>query len=200
MALRLLLHLCLVVCATTMALSSSAIIDLATPLSTYDPPAQIRTRLEWSWGLGLGHLDDHLLEFDDPQAMLTDETILVFPHSDIIRQLYSRDNTARRGVCRAHIRELYKGLKSFEYLVPTDLESPPRTSNPDLRAPTSLGAMYHIRQDAKSLGKTAAQSLGRQPRFAREAREARASSSTEWSTGDGTAEADGEAAPQLDLV
>ncbi|KAF8150495.1 hypothetical protein K438DRAFT_1988453 [Mycena galopus ATCC 62051] len=109
-----------------MALSSSAIIDLATPLSVRDSPARIRARLEWSWGLGHGRLDDHLLEFDDPQAMLMDETILVFPHSDIIRQLYFHDDSTRQCVLRTHIRELYNGLKTFEYVVvPTDLESPP---------------------------------------------------------------------------
>ncbi|KAF7340832.1 hypothetical protein MSAN_02112600 [Mycena sanguinolenta] len=123
-----------------MSIPSAAIIDLATPISRCDTPVQVRNRLEWTWGLGYDHLDEHLQEFDDPQSLLTDETVLVFPHNDILQQLFSRNMTGKLG--------LYNGHKSFEYLVlPTDAASPlpPRivTSElpPHLALCTTFGKM-----------------------------------------------------------
>ncbi|KAJ6510835.1 hypothetical protein C8R45DRAFT_1207678 [Mycena sanguinolenta] len=99
-----------------MAISALAFADFVDALPQDDTPDRVRARLEWSWGLGHGQLDEHLLGFDDPQSMLTDETVLLFPHNDMIRQLCSRDNTTTTGVRRSHISKLYDGLKSFEYL------------------------------------------------------------------------------------
>ncbi|KAJ6456599.1 hypothetical protein C8R47DRAFT_1227786 [Mycena vitilis] len=44
----------------------------------------MRGRLEWNWGLGHLHLDEHLQGLVDPEGVLTDEPLLVFPPNDII--------------------------------------------------------------------------------------------------------------------
>ncbi|KAJ7842810.1 hypothetical protein B0H14DRAFT_1022318 [Mycena olivaceomarginata] len=118
-----------------MAISSSSIIDFAIPNTKRDVPNiqdQVRNRLEWTWGLGHGHLDEHLQEFVDPQGLLADQTVLVFPHNDIIEQISRRTDRGKSGVRRPHIQKLYKGCNSFEYLVlPIDSAStlPPRLLN-----------------------------------------------------------------------
>ncbi|KAF8198156.1 hypothetical protein K438DRAFT_1966903 [Mycena galopus ATCC 62051] len=108
-----------------MAIPSSSIVDLATPINKRGVPGiqdQARDRLEWTWGLGHGHLDDHLHAFVDPQKILTDESVLVFPRDDMIQKLSIR--RAPPGVRRPHIQKIYDGCKAFEYLVvPIDLAS-----------------------------------------------------------------------------
>ncbi|KAJ7842808.1 hypothetical protein B0H14DRAFT_2779900, partial [Mycena olivaceomarginata] len=64
-----------------------------------------RNRLEWTWGLGHGHLDEHLQEFVDPQGLLADQTVLVFPHNGIIEQIFKRANRGKSGVRRPHIQK-----------------------------------------------------------------------------------------------
>ncbi|KAJ7328799.1 hypothetical protein DFH08DRAFT_967195 [Mycena albidolilacea] len=67
----------------TVAFSSSSIIDFAIPIHRIDEPGirdEARDRLEWTWGLGHGRIEEHLREFVDPEGLLTDETVLVFPH------------------------------------------------------------------------------------------------------------------------
>ncbi|KAJ6510836.1 hypothetical protein C8R45DRAFT_397264 [Mycena sanguinolenta] len=108
-----------------MSIPSSAVIDLVTRISKGDTPTQVRKRLEWTWGLGYDHLDEHLQEFDDPQSLLTDESVLIFPHNDILQQLFYRNMAGKLGVRRPYIQKLYNGDKTFEYLVlPTDAASP----------------------------------------------------------------------------
>ncbi|KAJ6510840.1 hypothetical protein C8R45DRAFT_1207685 [Mycena sanguinolenta] len=112
-----------------MAISSSAIVEWAKPVDKFarNVPGidrQIRRRLEWTWGLGYGSLDEHVRGFMDPQNLLTDETLLVFPHNDIIKQFMSRENRfGKPGVSRSDIQKMYKNGKTFEYLVlPIQLE------------------------------------------------------------------------------
>ncbi|KAJ6530316.1 hypothetical protein B0H19DRAFT_1384774 [Mycena capillaripes] len=103
-----------------MAISATSIITLATPNTQRNIPGiqdQVRVRLEWSWGLGYNHLDEHLREFVDPEELLMNEVLLVFPHNDIIRDVWHHYGTAELGVRRPHIQRMYKGCKSFEYLV-----------------------------------------------------------------------------------
>ncbi|KAJ6530317.1 hypothetical protein B0H19DRAFT_1192807 [Mycena capillaripes] len=53
-----------------------------------------------------------------------DNSLLVFPHRDIIQQMWLRDDRMKFGVRRPHIRKGYKGCASFEYLVvPVDPRS-----------------------------------------------------------------------------
>ncbi|KAF8198155.1 hypothetical protein K438DRAFT_1966902 [Mycena galopus ATCC 62051] len=101
-----------------MAIPSASIVDLATPIHKRDAPGiqeETRDRLEWTWGLGHGHLDKHLQEFVDPQGILTDESLLIFPRNDIIHKLSSRGGQSSSR--RPHIQKLYEGCKTFEYLV-----------------------------------------------------------------------------------
>ncbi|KAJ6530314.1 hypothetical protein B0H19DRAFT_1192800 [Mycena capillaripes] len=111
-----------------MAIPAASIIAFATQSSKRDVPGiqdQVRDRLEWTWGLGHDRLDEHLQKFVDPQGILTDEALLVFPHNDIIREVWLRHGRAKLGIRRPHIQRLYKGCKSFEYLVvPIDSDSP----------------------------------------------------------------------------
>ncbi|KAJ7129362.1 hypothetical protein C8R44DRAFT_776615 [Mycena epipterygia] len=128
-----------------MAISATSIIAYATQPSKIDVPGiqdQVRGRLEWTWGLDRGHLDEHLQRLADTHDIFTDNTLLVFPHNDIIRELWFHYGVARVGVRRPHIQkvrysvlyallemkfalQLYKGCTSFEYLVvPIDPSSP----------------------------------------------------------------------------
>ncbi|KAJ6530315.1 hypothetical protein B0H19DRAFT_1242660 [Mycena capillaripes] len=128
-----------------MAISAVSIITLATPPIKRDVPGiqvQVRDRLEWIWGLGHDRLDEHLQGFADPQSVLIDEALLVFPRNDIIREIWLRHGRTEFGVRRPPIQrarhpaiyvslelkfafQLYKGSKSFEYLVvPIDYNSP----------------------------------------------------------------------------
>ncbi|KAJ7450034.1 hypothetical protein B0H11DRAFT_2078168 [Mycena galericulata] len=111
-----------------MAISSAAIIAYATPLHKLNIPGiceEVRDRLEWTWGLGHDRLNEHLGKFVDPLLDITDGTILVFPHSDIIRDIWFRTRFLRSGIRRPNIQKVYKGIKAFQYLVlAIDLSSP----------------------------------------------------------------------------
>ncbi|KAJ7450036.1 hypothetical protein B0H11DRAFT_2078174 [Mycena galericulata] len=112
-----------------MAVSSASIIGYTTPLHKINLPGisdEVRDRLEWTWGLGHGRLDEHLGRFAvDPHLDIMDETVLVFPHSDIIRDIWFRTRFLSGGIRRPNIQKVYKGTKAFQYLVlPIDLSSP----------------------------------------------------------------------------
>ncbi|KAJ7450033.1 hypothetical protein B0H11DRAFT_324799 [Mycena galericulata] len=111
-----------------MAISSAAIIAFTTPLHKLQIPGisdEVRNRLEWTWGIGHGHLDQHLGRFVDPNLDILDDSILVFPHSNVIRAIWHRTRFLGAGTRRPNIQKVYKGTKAFEYLVlPTDLASP----------------------------------------------------------------------------
>ncbi|KAJ7187188.1 hypothetical protein C8R46DRAFT_1059122 [Mycena filopes] len=81
---------------------------------------KLRDRLEWCWGLGHNHLDDHLAAFTDPafHQILSDDALLVIPHGGLINAL-ARHNSGgmRYGVRRPHIQKAYKGRTTFDYLV-----------------------------------------------------------------------------------
>ncbi|KAJ6567403.1 hypothetical protein DFH09DRAFT_1363558 [Mycena vulgaris] len=111
-----------------MAISATSIIAYATQPSKIDIPGiqdQVRDRLEWTWGLDHRHLDEHLQRFAVTHDIFTDNTLLVFPHNDIIREVWLRYGATKLGFRRPHIQKLYKGCTSFEYLVvPIDPASP----------------------------------------------------------------------------
>ncbi|KAJ7666722.1 hypothetical protein DFH06DRAFT_1184592 [Mycena polygramma] len=105
-----------------MPISSATLLALATPSSKANVPGirdQLRDRLEWTWGLGHNHLDKHLQGFSDLRLrrILMDDSLFVFPPTDITRKLSFRNTKAKFGVRRLHIQEVYKGCTSFEYLV-----------------------------------------------------------------------------------
>ncbi|KAJ7437275.1 hypothetical protein FB451DRAFT_1570734 [Mycena latifolia] len=112
-----------------MAISASDIIAFATPTKNANIPGihgEVRNRLEWTWGLGHGHLDDHLRGFVDPQHVLINTALLIIPPPGITYKIWGR-NTSRMksGVRRSHIQKAYKGQDSFEYLVvPIDPADP----------------------------------------------------------------------------
>ncbi|KAJ7144978.1 hypothetical protein C8R43DRAFT_561287 [Mycena crocata] len=114
-----------------MTVSAADILPFATPVGKAGTPGildQVRNRLEWTWGLGHGNLDEHLHTFADPQHFLTDETLLLFPSTEIIRATSLRDKKLRFGVRRPHIQKIYEGNNSFEYLiVPLDPSGATRT-------------------------------------------------------------------------
>ncbi|KAJ7842835.1 hypothetical protein B0H14DRAFT_2586088 [Mycena olivaceomarginata] len=127
-----------------MAISSSSIIDLALPIHERDvfgiqdqvvgiDPLLVFSTTVWN---GPGAWDTAVLtniyrnsvnDPVDPQGFLTDEAILIFPRNDTIQELWFRDDGGKLGVRRPHIQKapfpflqclvLYKGCKSFEYLV-----------------------------------------------------------------------------------
>ncbi|KAF8215475.1 hypothetical protein K438DRAFT_2008759 [Mycena galopus ATCC 62051] len=103
-----------------MPISPVAIISFMTAGHQADTPGigdVVRNRLEWTWGLGHNHLDEHLQAFADPEGVLMDNALLVMPHSDTIREIRSRNSRSKVGVRRPNIQKLYKGCTSFEYLV-----------------------------------------------------------------------------------
>ncbi|KAJ7144981.1 hypothetical protein C8R43DRAFT_1013703, partial [Mycena crocata] len=86
---------------------------------------QVRNRLEWTWGLGHGNLDEHLRGFSDPQNVLVDDTMLAIPSNGMIRDIWYRNSRTAMGVRRPHIQKVYQGKTSYEYLlVPADPSSP----------------------------------------------------------------------------
>ncbi|KAJ7666720.1 hypothetical protein DFH06DRAFT_1384043 [Mycena polygramma] len=112
-----------------MPFSSASLLTLATPANMADTPGirgQIRDRLEWTWGLGHGRLDEHLREFSDsdPHLVFMNDSLLVLPPADIIRKISSRNAKTKSGVRPPRIQKLYKGCTSFQYLVvPVDPRS-----------------------------------------------------------------------------
>ncbi|KAK7062261.1 hypothetical protein R3P38DRAFT_3251587 [Favolaschia claudopus] len=135
-----------------MPIPSPPIIHFATSLRNTGVPGsekQTRSRLEWSWGLGHDHLEEHLEQFSDPQGLLIDENVLVFPRNDIIQQI-SRHRGGRMGARRPHIRKLYNGVESFEYLIvpiAAAMNIAPRIVNlqvpPHIAICTTSGKMTH---------------------------------------------------------
>ncbi|KAJ7488908.1 hypothetical protein FB451DRAFT_1552853 [Mycena latifolia] len=111
-----------------MAISAADIIAYVIPEYEANTPGisdEVRDRLEWTWGLGHNRLDEHLSNFADPQPVLTDDAVLVIPHTDIINTISARNWRAKSGIIRPYIQKLYKGRRSFEYLVvPIDPDSP----------------------------------------------------------------------------
>ncbi|KAK7039380.1 hypothetical protein R3P38DRAFT_2899210 [Favolaschia claudopus] len=130
-----------------MAIPSSRIIELVIPDET-ETSENVRDRLEWTWGLGHDHLDDHLQQFSDPQGLLTNETVLMIPNNKIIDALLCRDIGGKMGVRRPYIQKLYNDCDSFEYLMlsidPAN-SIPPRLSTsqlpPHLALCTTFGKM-----------------------------------------------------------
>ncbi|KAJ7144979.1 hypothetical protein C8R43DRAFT_1237732 [Mycena crocata] len=103
-----------------MTISAADILPFATPVGQAGTPGildQVRNRLEWTWGLGHGNLDEHLRAFADPQCILTDATLLIIPQTEIIREIWYRHNECRFGVRRPRIQKVYKNCHMFEYLV-----------------------------------------------------------------------------------
>ncbi|KAJ7077403.1 hypothetical protein B0H15DRAFT_955100 [Mycena belliarum] len=111
-----------------MTISAAEIVAYMTfPLDVNEPgiSIQVRNRLEWTWGLGHTHLDEHLSEFTDPLHVFTDDSLFVIPSKDTIRDIHRRTWHMKFGARRPHIRKLYNGRTSFEYLViPVDSRSP----------------------------------------------------------------------------
>ncbi|KAJ6456597.1 hypothetical protein C8R47DRAFT_1165116 [Mycena vitilis] len=103
-----------------MPISASSIIDFATANIKRNVPGiqdEVRARLEWNWGLGHHHLDEHLQGFVDSQNILMDRSLLVFPRNDVIYEIWRGYGLPELGVRRPHIQTLYKDRNSFEYLV-----------------------------------------------------------------------------------
>ncbi|KAJ6456601.1 hypothetical protein C8R47DRAFT_187206 [Mycena vitilis] len=105
-----------------MPISSASLLTLATPSSKANGPGireQLRDRLEWTWGLGHNHLDEHLQRFSDLRLcrVLMDDSLFVFPPTDIIRKISFRNSKATFGARHPHIQKVYQGCTSFEYLV-----------------------------------------------------------------------------------
>ncbi|KAJ7077395.1 hypothetical protein B0H15DRAFT_861724 [Mycena belliarum] len=129
-----------------MAISAAEIVAYMTnPLRANEPgiSIQIRNRLEWTWGLGHNHLDEHLSQFTDPLHIFTDDSVFVIPSKDMICDIHSHTLDLKFGVRRPHIRkvreclaerllyligfspQVYKGRMSFEYLaIPVDSQNP----------------------------------------------------------------------------
>ncbi|KAJ7217671.1 hypothetical protein GGX14DRAFT_597301 [Mycena pura] len=102
-----------------MAISATSIVELATHVNKLNVPGihdEVLHRLEWCWGLGHNHLDEHLQLFSDPQHFLTDETLFVLLHREVIRNIWRHNLGAKIGICWPPIQKLYKGCKSFEYI------------------------------------------------------------------------------------
>ncbi|KAF7368332.1 hypothetical protein MVEN_00154600 [Mycena venus] len=64
--------------------------------------------LEWTWGLDHRHLDEHLQKFSDTHDIFTDDTLLVFPHNDIICKVCLQYSALKLGVRRPHIQSCIK--------------------------------------------------------------------------------------------
>ncbi|KAJ7491034.1 hypothetical protein FB451DRAFT_1221809 [Mycena latifolia] len=111
-----------------MAISASDLVTFATPSWNADVPGifdEVRNRLEWTWGLGHGNLEDHLRGFVDPQHVLMNNALLVIPPRGAIFDLWARNSRMKLGVRRSHIQKVYKGTDSFDYLVvPIDPSNP----------------------------------------------------------------------------
>ncbi|KAJ7437274.1 hypothetical protein FB451DRAFT_179230 [Mycena latifolia] len=103
-----------------MAISASDITAFVTPSRNANLPGvhdEVRNRLEWTWGLGHGNLDEHLRGLVDPQQVLITNALLVIPSRGITRQLWARNTRMKSGIRRTHVEKVYKGKDLFEYLV-----------------------------------------------------------------------------------
>ncbi|KAJ7491086.1 hypothetical protein FB451DRAFT_1552620 [Mycena latifolia] len=114
-----------------MSILLNTIIDAATRGWNVKNPAscnEIRSQLEWSWGLGYETLDAHVNQFSDShlEDIVMDDTLILLAHPDIVHKfcvLISSLPFNSRG-SRQIVQELYGDSKSFEYLVlPVDPSS-----------------------------------------------------------------------------
>ncbi|KAJ7031728.1 hypothetical protein C8F04DRAFT_1109561 [Mycena alexandri] len=114
-----------------MAISVTSIVTFATQINKLNIPGiqdEVRDRLEWTWGLRHGQLDEYLQTFVDPEGVLADDSVFVFPPSKLILDVWLRHERKKFGVRKPHIDKLYKGRTSFEYVVvPVDPASPVAT-------------------------------------------------------------------------
>ncbi|KAJ7272807.1 hypothetical protein C8J57DRAFT_259619 [Mycena rebaudengoi] len=85
-----------------------------------------RARVEWSWGLASGGLEEHLSTFEDPvfAQILMDQSLDVLPQREVIQQI--RRGYLKTGpFTRTHIQCVYQGRKSFDYIIlPVDPSTP----------------------------------------------------------------------------
>ncbi|KAJ7077394.1 hypothetical protein B0H15DRAFT_1026179 [Mycena belliarum] len=112
-----------------MAISAAHIIAYMTSPPKANVPGisfQVRNRVEWMWGLGHTHLDDHLSEFTaDPLHVFADDSLLVIPSKIMIQDVHSHAFGTKLGIRRPDIRKVYNGRTSFDYLViPIDSKNP----------------------------------------------------------------------------
>ncbi|KAJ7700813.1 hypothetical protein B0H17DRAFT_1327837 [Mycena rosella] len=100
----------------------------------------IRSRLEWSWGLEYGTLDEHVQRFcafsdlmtepvlaenskdpADPHLtdIMMDDTFILVANGDLVRKLYFVASNLSESYreSRIAIQDFYEGAKIFEYLV-----------------------------------------------------------------------------------
>ncbi|KAJ7058170.1 hypothetical protein C8F01DRAFT_1149819 [Mycena amicta] len=95
---------------------------LADAVHTYrnlndDIRAEVRTRLEWTWGLEYGGLEEHLRQFADAaESLLADERMIVIPPVVIVEDLLFRDMEVFPLTRKAHVMQLYD-TDFFHYFV-----------------------------------------------------------------------------------
>ncbi|KAJ7700816.1 hypothetical protein B0H17DRAFT_1046721 [Mycena rosella] len=79
----------------------------------------IRSKLEWAWGLQYGSLNDHLRGFADPSFadILMNDGLIVIPHQAILCKIFTMCFHAKLSAPRPHIQSLYEGTAPFEYLL-----------------------------------------------------------------------------------
>ncbi|KAJ7272788.1 hypothetical protein C8J57DRAFT_1506383 [Mycena rebaudengoi] len=109
------------------ALTSALIASVFYECEANDPGILVRGRLEWTWGLPSGTLEDHLRSFVDPAFMqiLLDDSLIIVPQDDIVKQIREWSRNPTIGIPRPHIQELYEGCQSFEYMIlPVDPSAP----------------------------------------------------------------------------
>ncbi|KAJ7700815.1 hypothetical protein B0H17DRAFT_1327839 [Mycena rosella] len=92
----------------------NAIIDAARRGWNAERPVSIehiRCRLEWSWGIEYGTLDEHVHQFSDPRLtdIMMDDNLILVAHPDLVQKLYRYS--------RAPVQDLYESGKTFEYFV-----------------------------------------------------------------------------------
>ncbi|KAJ7105027.1 hypothetical protein C8R44DRAFT_887032 [Mycena epipterygia] len=91
------------------------------------------------------HLDEPLQAFIDPEQLLMDDSLLVIPKSDIIRDIGVRNRREKFGVPRSHIQRVVQGQQSFEYLtvhIDDARAVPPRTIVADM--PPHLAILEYV--------------------------------------------------------
>ncbi|KAF7315843.1 PCI domain-containing protein [Mycena indigotica] len=105
---------------------------------------EVRTRLEWSWGLEYEGLEEHLQQFPDNCELLTDEQLIVLPHRYNLWKLSIRASAASKSLQRRpHISQTYKGTSSFNYFViPLDPASPVMPRRIQLTTPPHIIVIY----------------------------------------------------------
>ncbi|KAF7319559.1 PCI domain-containing protein [Mycena chlorophos] len=121
-------------------------------------PQELKPRLERTWGLGYGGLEEHLRSFPDAEDLLADERVVVIPGAQDIGKLVQGYFIPPKPT---HVVKTYQGRTSFTYMtLPLDPASSLRARLVHSLTPPHIVAIFTADRIEKACKSTSGYNAG----------------------------------------